>query len=146
MLEKTNLLGVIVAHAIYLLCIGVSVSRLAGKPEVGRLGFGIPLLLLALPLAYLLLKAPQLQRPLLYYIQIILMLLFLLVELLLDYVYKIEFRDIKWVVIGYVVLFFAGAGGMLGVASQGGRPSVTAIILFLIMAVLVFVQRAVTGL
>jgi hypothetical protein len=43
-------------------------------------------------------------------------------------------------------LFFAGAGGMLGVASNAGRGwSSSAIILFLIMAVLTFIQRAVTG-
>jgi hypothetical protein len=49
-------------------------------------------------------------------------------------------------VISYVVLFFAGTGGMLGVARYAGRGwSISAIILFLIMAVLTFVQRAVTG-
>jgi len=43
-------------------------------------------------------------------------------------------------------LFFAGAGGMLGVAANAGREwSISAILLFLIMAVLTFLQRAVTG-
>ena len=52
----------------------------------------------------------------------------------------------RWMVISYVVLFFAGTGGLLGVASNAGRGwSISAIILFLIMAVLTFVQRAVTG-
>jgi hypothetical protein len=49
-------------------------------------------------------------------------------------------------VIGYVVLFFAGIGGMLGVAANAGRGwNIAALALFLIMAVLTFVQRAVTG-
>jgi hypothetical protein len=49
-------------------------------------------------------------------------------------------------VISYVVLFFAGTGGMLGVARNAGRGwSILGIILFLIMAILAFVQRAVTG-
>jgi hypothetical protein len=48
--------------------------------------------------------------------------------------------------ISFVVLFFAGSGGMLGVAAHAGREwSILAIVLFLIMAVLAFVQRAVTG-
>lgn len=49
-------------------------------------------------------------------------------------------------VISYVTLFFAGAGGMLGVAAYAGRGwSIASIVLFLIMAVLAFVQRKVTG-
>jgi hypothetical protein len=91
-------------------------------------------------------KAPQLQRPILYYIQVGCMLAWLIVEALLDYILKVDFRHVRWIVISYVVLFFAGSGGMLGVAANAGRGwSITAIILFLIMAALTFVQRAVTG-
>lgn len=95
---------------------------------------------------FLLLKAPQLQRPALYYIQIGCMLAWLLVETLLDYIFKVDFRHVSWMVISYVVLFFAGTGGMLGVAVNSGRRwSIAAIILFLFMAILAFVQRTVTG-
>jgi hypothetical protein len=74
------------------------------------------------------------------------MLAWLVLEALLDYILKIDFRNVRWMVIGYVVLFFAGAGGMLGVAANAGRSwSIVSIILFLIMAVLTFVQRAITG-
>jgi hypothetical protein len=82
----------------------------------------------------------------LYYIQIACMLAWLVLEALLDYILKVDFRQVRWIVISYVVLFFAGTGGMLGVASNAGRGwSVSAILLFLIMAVLTFVQRAITG-
>jgi hypothetical protein len=82
----------------------------------------------------------------LYYLQIGLMLAWLVVELLLDYVLKINFRAVRWMVIGYVTLFFAGSGGMLGVASLAGRGwIIPAGILFLVMAALAFIQRAVTG-
>jgi hypothetical protein len=95
---------------------------------------------------FLLVKAPQLERPALHYIQVGCMLAWLVVEALLDYIFKIDFRNVRWIVISYVVLFFAGTGGMLGVASNAGRGwSTSAIILFLIMAVLTFVQRAITG-
>jgi hypothetical protein len=74
------------------------------------------------------------------------MLAWLVLEALLDYILKIDFRNVRWMVISYVVLFFAGTGGMLGVASNAGREwSISAIILFLIMAILTFVQRAITG-
>jgi len=75
------------------------------------------------------------------------MLFALLVELFLDYILKIPWRDVRWMVITYVTLFFAGTGGLLGVAAKMTMRgwTITAIILFLIMAVLAFVSRAVTG-
>ncbi len=146
MVEKMDLLGAIVAVAFYVSAILVFVFRLLGKPEYGhRIGYFE--FLLAIPLLFLLLKAPQLQRPTLYYIQIGCLLAWLVVEALLDYILKVDFRHVRWMVISYVVLFFAGTGGMLGVATNAGREwSIIAIILFLIMAILTFVQRAVTGL
>ena len=145
MLEKTNLLGAIVAVAFFVSAILVFIFRLLGKPQYGH-WIGYFEFLLAIPLVFLILRAPQLERPALYYIQIGCMLAWLVVEALLDYILEIDFRNVRWMIISYVVLFFAGTGGMLGVASNAGREwSISAIILFLIMAVLTFVQRAVTG-
>ena len=145
MLEKINLLGAGVAIAFYVSAILVFIFRLLGRPQYGY-WIGYFEFLLAIPMIFLLLKAPQLERPALYYIQIGCMLAWLLVEALLDYILKIDFRNTRWIVISYVVLFFAGSGGLLGVAANAGRGwSILAIILFLIMAVLTFVQRAVTG-
>ena len=145
MLEKTNLLGAVVAIAFYVSAILVFISRLIGKSQYGY-WIGYFEFLLAFPMIFLLLKAPQLNRPALYYIQICCMLAWLVVEALLDYILKIEFRNVKWMVISYVVLFFAGTGGMLGVAANAGHWwGISAIVLFLIMAVLAFVQRSVTG-
>jgi len=45
------------------------------------------------------------------------------------------------------MLFFGGTGGMLGVAGKAGRTWLySAVVFFLAMAVLAFVQRAKTGL
>ena len=145
MLEKTNLLGAITAIAFFISAILVFTFRLLGKPQYGQ-WIGYFEFLLAAPLIFLLVKAPQLERPTLYYIQIGCMLAWLVLEALLDYILKVDFRNVRWILISYVVLFFAGTGGMLGVASNAGRGwSISAIILFLIMAVLTFVQRAITG-
>lgn len=145
-MEPLNFLGAGLALAIFVLSSLTFIARLAGQPEVGR-WLGVPLLLTALPLGYLLTQAPRLGRPALYYLQIGLMLVWLAVELVLDYWPRIEFRQVRWAVIAYVVLFFAGTGGMIGVAGLAGRPwSLTAVALFLVMAVLAFVQRARTGL
>jgi len=145
MLEKTNLLGAIVAVAFFVSAIMVFVFRLLGKPQYGH-WIGYFEFLLAIPLIFLLIQAPHLGRPALYYIQVCCMLAWLVVEALLDYILKVDFRNVRWMLISYVVLFFAGAGGMLGLATNAGRSwSIPAIILFLIMAVLTFVQRTVTG-
>jgi len=145
MLEKTNLLGAVTAIAFFVSAIMVFTFRLLGKPQYGH-WIGYFEFLLAIPLIFLLLQAPPLNRPALYYIQIGCMLAWLVLEALLDYILKVDFRNVRWIVISYVVLFFAGTGGMLGVAANAGRGwSILAIILFLIMAVLTFVQRAVTG-
>ncbi len=146
MLEKTNLLGAVVAVAFFMSASLVFIFRLLGKPQYGR-WMGYLEFLLAIPLVYLLLTAPQLQRSALYYIQIGSMLVWLVIEASLDYILKVDFRNVRWMVISYVVLFFAGTGGLLGVAANAGRGwSISAIILFLIMAVLTFAQRAITGL
>ena len=145
MLEKTNLLGAVTAIAFFVSAILVFTFRLLGKPQYGH-WIGYFEFLLAIPLIYLLIQAPRLERPALYYIQIACMLAWLVLEVLLDYILKFDFRSVRWMVISYVVLFFAGTGGLLGVASNAGRGwSISAIILFLIMAVLTFVQRAITG-
>ena len=146
MKDKTNSLGAIVTIAFFISAILVFTFRLLGKPQAGY-WIGFFEFLLAIPLIYLLFSATQLHRPTIYFIQIGCMLAWLIVEALLDYILKIDFRNTNWIVISYVVLFFAGSGGLLGVAANAGRRwRMTAILLFLVMAVLAFVQRKVTGL
>jgi hypothetical protein len=91
--------------------------------------------------------ALKIERPALYLIQIGVFLAFLIVELLIDYIFKINFRAVRWMVITYVTFFFAATGGMIGVANYARRGwMIAALILSLVMAVLAFVQRAITGL
>jgi len=145
MLERTNQLGAIVTVAIFVLYISLFVLRLLDRAALGH-RIATVQFLAVLPLVYLLFTARQLERPTLYYIQISLMLVFLLVELLLDYLLMIEFRQVRWMVISYVTLFFASTGGLLGLAATAGRAwTISSGLLFLVMAILAFVQRAVTG-
>jgi hypothetical protein len=145
MLKTINVLGAFVAIAFFVSAILVFVVRLLGMPQYEH-WLGYFEFLLAIPMIFLLLKAPQLRRPALYYIQIGCMLAWLVTEALLDYIFKVDFRNVTWMVISYVVLFFAGTGGILGVAANAGRRwSIPAIILFLIMTILAFVQRSITG-
>jgi hypothetical protein len=146
-MKRLDLLGAWVALAIFVLAMLVFVLRLVGRAELGHWLAGVPLLLTAVPLLYLLVRAQAFGRPWIYFLQISLMLAFHAVELVLDYILTLDFRQVRWAVIGYVTLFFAGTGGMIGVASAAGKPfTISSIVLFLIMAVLAFVQRAKTGL
>ena len=145
MRERLDFLGAIVAHIIFISSIITFASRMIFGLKPGH-WVGIPILLMVFPLGYLLLKAPEFNRPFLYYIQISTMLGFLIVLFLVDYVLKYNFRQTQWMVISYVILAYAGLGGMIGIAALAGRGwTISAVILFLIAAVLGFVQRAVTG-
>ena len=141
----TDLLGAIVAHVIYVSSIVTFTCRLLFRNRPGH-WVGIPLLLMAFPLTYLLLTAPRNHRPGLYYLQTGLMLLWIVILFLVDYLLKLDFRQTQWMVISFVMLYFAGMGGMIGVAAAAGRSwLISAVILFLISGVLSFVQRRITG-
>jgi hypothetical protein len=145
MQKDLDFLGAIVAHIIFVSSIITFSSRMIFNLQPGH-WVGTPILIMAFPLGYLLLKAPEFNRPFFYYIQIGAMLLWLIVLFFVDYVLKYDFRQTQWMVISFVVLAYAGMGGMIGVASLAGRGwTISAVILFLIAAVLGFVQRAVTG-
>ncbi len=146
MKEKLDLLGAIVAHMIFISSILTFSSRMLFKTQPGH-WIGIPILLMAFPLGYLLIKAPELDRPFLYFVQIVVMLVWLMVLFLVDYIFKFDFRQTQWMVISYVVLYFAGLGGMIGIAAEAGSGwTISAVILFFVAAILAFVQRAITGL
>jgi len=145
MKEKLDLLGAIVAHVIFISSIITFSSRMIFKLQPGH-WIGIPILLMAFPLGYLLTTAPEFNRPVLYYVQIGVMLFWLILLFLVDYVLKYDFRQTQWMVISYVVLYFAGMGGMIGIASQAGKVwTISAVILFFIAGILAFVQRGITG-
>lgn len=144
-INKLDLLGAALAVCIISFCILIFTARLLSLPKV-EYWLGIFLLLTTIPIMYLLFRAESINRSPIYYIQIGAILLFFVVELLLDYIFKIEFRQTKWLAIPYVMIFFAATGGMIGIASLAGRGwMISTSVLFLIMAFLAFYQRAKTG-
>ncbi len=144
-MNALDVVGAICALWIYAFSTLVFISRLADKPMLER-WMGIFTFLSAIPLIYLLATASKFNRPSLYSIQIGFMLLWIVVATMVDYIFMFEFRDNLRLVIVYVVLFFAGTGGMLGVASLAGTGwMIAALVLFFVMAGLAFYQRAKTG-
>ena len=144
-INRINLYGAILANVINISTISIFIARLFGEPEIGH-WIGIIVLLSLFPLFYFLFSARALNRTKIYYIWIGLMIVFIIVDFLVDRYPKIEFRDNLLIVVPYVMLFFGATGGMIGVASLAGkRWAVVTVSSFLIMAVLAFVQRQVTG-
>lgn len=145
MQQSVDLFGAIVASGVFLASILVFSARLFFRAPPGH-WIGLLTLSMFFPLVYLLLRAREFDRPPLYYLQVGAMLLFILVLFLVDYYPGIEFRNSQRAVISFVVLYFAGLGGMIGLASLAGPVwTLSAVALFFITAVLAFVQRAVTG-
>ena len=144
-INRINLYGAILANVINISTISIFVARLLGRPEIGH-WIGIIILFSIIPLFYLLYSATSLNRARIYYIWVGLMIAFIIVEFLVDWFPKIEFRNNLLIVIPYAMLFFGATGGMIGVASLAGkRWAIVTITSFLIMTVLAFVQRQVTG-
>jgi hypothetical protein len=136
----------VVAIVIYVSSIVTFSARMMLDVSAGH-WIGIPFLLMAFPLGYLLIEAHAVSRPLLYYVQVGLMLVSIVVLFILDYVLETSWRDTSWMVIAFVTVYFGGMGGMIGVASRAGRSwTVAAVVLFFVAGVLAFVQRGVTGL
>jgi len=142
---KTELIGAITAHIIYISSIITFLARMLLGTGPGY-WIGIPILLMVIPLIYLLVKARVDKQPALYFIQVGLMLSWIVLLFLVDYLLKIDFRQTQWMVITFVTWYFAGMGGMIGVAAKAGRGwMISAIVLFFIAGTLAFVQRGVTG-
>jgi len=141
-----NLVGAITANVYMLLIIAVFISRILGWLEIGR-WIGIASSLVLIPLIYLFVIGLKTDRPKIYFVWLVLMILFLFFELVVDDILQVDFRSVNWAVIPYVMFFFAATGGMIGVASQAGKSwAITTVIVFFIMAILAFIQRGITGL
>jgi hypothetical protein len=141
-----DLIGAITANVYMLLIIAVFVARILGLLEISRwIGFTSSLVIF--PLLCLFVVGLRTSRRKIYFAWLALMILFVLFELIIDQILRVDLRSQQSSVIPYVMFFFAATGGMIGVASQAGKTwAITTVIIFLIMATLAFVQRGITGL
>jgi hypothetical protein len=145
--SQLDLLGAILAVVINLLVIAILAARLVERESRIEWWLGMTLQLALVPLLYLLVVGIAHRRPPLYLIQVGLMIVFLLVELVLDHILHSNFRQVRWMIICYAMLFFASTGGMIGVASRAGRGWLLAAVLsYLAMAAVTVIVRVRTGL
>jgi hypothetical protein len=144
--RTANLVGAIAASVYMLLIIAMFTARIFGWLEI-VLWIGITSSLVIIPLIYLVVVGLKTDRRMIYFVWLTLMILFALFELIVDDMLEVDFRSVQWAVVPYVMFFFAATGGMIGVAAQAGKPwSIVTSVVFLVMAVLAFVQRGITGL
>ena len=141
-----DLVGAITANVYMLLIIAVFVARILGLLEISRwIGFTSSLIIF--PLLYLFFVGLRTSRRRIYFVWLGLMVLFILFELVVDQTPWIDIRSAQWTVVPYVMFFFAATGGMIGVAAQAGKAwSISTSVVFIVMAILAFVQRGITGL
>jgi hypothetical protein len=141
-----DLIGAITANVYMFLIIAFFVARILGLLEISRwIGFTSSLVIF--PLLCLFVVGLRTSRRKIYFAWLALMILFVLFELIIDQILRVDLRSQQSSVIPYVMFFFAATGGMIGVASQAGKTwAITTVIIFLIMAALAFVQRGITGL
>ena len=141
-----DLVGAITANVYMLLIIAVFVARILGLLEISRwIGFTSSLIIF--PLLYLFSVGLRTSRRRIYFVWLGLMVLFILFELVVDQTPWIDIRSAQWTVVLYVMFFFAATGGMIGVAAQAGKAwSISTSVVFIVMAILAFVQRGITGL
>jgi hypothetical protein len=143
--HRIDIIGAILANVINISAISIFILRLMDEPTIGH-WVGIIIQLSIFPLIYLLYTARQFDRRRIYYIWLVLMIIFIIGEFIVDWYPKVDFRNNLAIVIPYVMLFFGATGGMIGVASLAGKQwTVITIITFLVMFVLAFVQRQITG-
>lgn len=129
-----------------LLVIAMFIARMSGQFEIGQ-WIGLASTLAIIPLAYVFRVGLGTNRRRMYFVWVGLMIFFLLLELVVDHILSLGFRNIKWAVVPCVMFFFSAIGSMIGLAAQAGRRwAVMTSLVFLIMASLAFVQRSITGL
>lgn len=141
LIGQSNKIGAGTAIAFFCSAILVFMARLIGWRHIYYWS-AIAEFSLIIPLVFLVVTAPSQNRPIMYYVQIEMMLAWLVLELILRYILKIDFVQLGWAVIGYVILFFAGSLGMMSISFRAGKKwGIAAFILFIIMAILVFLQQ-----
>jgi len=143
--EDINLLGSIIANINNLLMISLFITRICSYHRIEQI-IGMVFIASILPIMWIYFQAIKMNRPFIYFLQLGLIICFIIVELILDYILKVEFRQNRGITIPYVALFYASFGGMIGIASHGGKYwMIITVITFLIMVAVSLIMHFRTG-
>jgi hypothetical protein len=131
--ESINLLGSVIANINNILMIFLFLARIYKYPKI-EYWLGVVFMLSIVPITFMLIKARESNRAILYFIQLSLIIVFIVVEFVWDYLLKLDFRQNQNYVIPFLILFYSSFGGMIGISSHSGKQwTVITVITFLLM-------------
>ncbi len=113
--DLLDFLFVMTAVVFNLQVIGVYVSSKNGRMKIAR-RFGVMMLFLAFPLAIVFAGYYMMGEEIWSMIGLSVIFLYLLVELVLDFILKIEFRKMPLLHIPYIILFYVVQAALIGIA------------------------------
>jgi len=112
-----DLVFVLCAVVFNLLIAGIFVAQKQGKEKLVR-QFGVTWLLLAIPLTVVYVRYWMLAKAAWIMIYFSFILFYMLVEWLLDYVFKYDFRSRKITHVPYIILEYIALFGLVGIAFE----------------------------
>jgi len=127
------------AVAFNLLIAGIFIAQKLGREKLVRI-FGILWLWLSLPLALVFVFFWREGREKWFLLSLGLVFLYMLVELLLDYVYKIDFRSKPAIHVPYIILEYIALFSLMGIAFSVDQTwgTVVAVCFWILMGSLIF--------
>ena len=137
-----DLVFVLSAIVFNLLIAGIFIAQKKERPKLVRT-FGILWLSLAIPLAVVFIHYLIVGRDLWIMIYFGFILLYIFVELLLDYILKIEFRQKKITHIPYIILEYIALFGLIGISFAIDRTwgFLVSISFWILLASLIYLYR-----
>ncbi|MFO7634445.1 MAG: hypothetical protein R6W76_17985 [Caldilinea sp.] len=105
---------VVIANLVNLLMIGIFLARVRRRKDVER-RFGVVILVLAIPVLAAAVHNVQTHRSMWFTLLLLPFLFHCLIEWLLDYVWKLDFRS-TWLVGPYLLVYYLGLLGLIGYA------------------------------
>jgi hypothetical protein len=114
-IDPFDLVFLLAALAFNLLIAGIFIADRLGRPKLIRL-FGLLWLSLALPLAIVFVRALAAGREVWIVVCLGLVLFYMAVEWLLDYVFKLPFRQKLYLHVPYIILEYVALFSLIGVA------------------------------
>lgn len=118
--KKIDILVFIIANIINFIMIGIFISRKFGLSKI-EFGLGIFILSLFIPLSIIVYFNITNHRESWSYSLIIPILVFLIIELIFDYILKLDFRNISYLLYPYIFVYYLGLLGMIGYSFGIGK-------------------------
>ncbi|MBI9046723.1 MAG: hypothetical protein JEZ06_19695 [Anaerolineaceae bacterium] len=132
--KNVDLIMVIIANIINFIMVTIFISRPQGWERLETI-VGLILISLIIPLSFIAIRNFQQRRDWWTFTLPMIMILFLILELLLDYILQLDFRQ-SWILGPYLLMYYLSEMMMIGYAFLCGKPqgAITLITYFMQLA------------